>query len=839
MSIKLKDIIYNKSNDSDKLDGIDSTSFAKTVKVGNTSYNANSSIISLPSYPTTLPNPQSLTIQANGISLGSYNGSSALSVNITYSNIGAAKTDHTHSQYYDSAISRTKNTVLAAPNGQAGTATFRALVAADIPSLAISKITNLQTTLDNKASSSSLSNYLPLAGGTMNKEANIYFQSSNTYGSSLWRVFAYGPTFQFKYGDYGSSSADNGSFVLSKSGVAYFEGSLGIGGSPEQKLHIHNGNIQISGSSSTSPTIIKNFLSDGNNYTTIGSEEYPFIINNTTGDVSIWEGDNGRQVSLARYGSIVFKTTKQGGWAMGSKVVSSDKTSIDAFICGALGDTNTLTYYYFGGQYSSPSMVIMPDGKVGVGTKTPSYLLHVYGNLGVGNIYNSYYNLISSNTNPYLKFINSSTNWYVQVYNKLLWLGSGATYHTGVSVDSRGGFTARSVTVIDSNTANTSYKSRWSFYGWDDTLSITKRNLTTNAYVDNVITVLYSSGNVGIGTTTPLDKLHVNGGITSTTTVKGINFTSTGAGSGTYNVGVITTNSTNGLEFEAPLQSDSSTAATRPITFSWRGGYANRYGMQLFGGGTNAYLTLTSSKTSIKFFAWDDGCTYIESGNTAFTANADLNITGTGGNTGSNLWLNMANIYCRGGKYVNIDSGNWSSYISTSASLSWPIKSPTTNNRHTEISTGGDILLRLDGNTGFAHGIGSYNTAGTCYGFAAGLYGNNTSLGYYFYGGTYDAPKAVILPNGNVGIGTTSPTFALEVNSGAIRATGYYMHNCDTSQSISARFGLYQWGNEVQFTKRTSSNVHDGTCMAIDLTSGKVNFDYGIKIGGQEITFIT
>ncbi len=42
---------------------------------------------------------------------------------------------HTHSQYYDSAISRTANTVLAAPNGSAGTATFRKLVAADLPSL--------------------------------------------------------------------------------------------------------------------------------------------------------------------------------------------------------------------------------------------------------------------------------------------------------------------------------------------------------------------------------------------------------------------------------------------------------------------------------------------------------------------------------------------------------------------------------------------------------------------------------------------------------------------------------------------------------------------------------
>lgn len=45
----------------------------------------------------------------------------------------AAPASHTHSQYYDSGISRTANTVLAAPNGSAGGATFRKLVAADLP----------------------------------------------------------------------------------------------------------------------------------------------------------------------------------------------------------------------------------------------------------------------------------------------------------------------------------------------------------------------------------------------------------------------------------------------------------------------------------------------------------------------------------------------------------------------------------------------------------------------------------------------------------------------------------------------------------------------------------
>lgn len=44
-------------------------------------------------------------------------------------------TNHSHSEYYSSNISRSANTVLAAPNGSSGSATFRRLVAADIPAL--------------------------------------------------------------------------------------------------------------------------------------------------------------------------------------------------------------------------------------------------------------------------------------------------------------------------------------------------------------------------------------------------------------------------------------------------------------------------------------------------------------------------------------------------------------------------------------------------------------------------------------------------------------------------------------------------------------------------------
>lgn len=81
------------------------------------------------------------TITLSGAVTGSVSFDGSANVTLTTS------VNHTHSQYYDSNISRTKNTVLAAPNGTDGKAIFRSLVAADIPSLTKSKISDFPTSM--------------------------------------------------------------------------------------------------------------------------------------------------------------------------------------------------------------------------------------------------------------------------------------------------------------------------------------------------------------------------------------------------------------------------------------------------------------------------------------------------------------------------------------------------------------------------------------------------------------------------------------------------------------------------------------------------------------------
>lgn len=69
-------------------------SFATVATSG--SYNDLSNKPTIPTIPSSLKNPNSLTISLNGTSQGAYDGSSAKSINVTPYNIGAAPSSHTH-----------------------------------------------------------------------------------------------------------------------------------------------------------------------------------------------------------------------------------------------------------------------------------------------------------------------------------------------------------------------------------------------------------------------------------------------------------------------------------------------------------------------------------------------------------------------------------------------------------------------------------------------------------------------------------------------------------------------------------------------------------------------
>ena len=61
--------------------------------------NGNQRLAHISEIPTSLKNPHSLILKANGTTLAIYDGSSAKEANFTYANVGAASASHTHSYY--------------------------------------------------------------------------------------------------------------------------------------------------------------------------------------------------------------------------------------------------------------------------------------------------------------------------------------------------------------------------------------------------------------------------------------------------------------------------------------------------------------------------------------------------------------------------------------------------------------------------------------------------------------------------------------------------------------------------------------------------------------------
>ena len=120
--------------------------------------------------------------------LAAWNGYELRAVNKSL--FAQASHSHTVSQIsdfgthvYDATISRTANTVLAAPNGKAGSASFRALVATDIPSITKSKIIDFPSSLPASdvyawAKASSKPSY---SWGEITGKPSTYTPSSHTH----------------------------------------------------------------------------------------------------------------------------------------------------------------------------------------------------------------------------------------------------------------------------------------------------------------------------------------------------------------------------------------------------------------------------------------------------------------------------------------------------------------------------------------------------------------------------------------------------------------------------------------------------------------------------------
>lgn len=103
-----------------------------------------------------------------------------------------------------------------------------------------------------------------------------------------------------------------------------------------------------------------------------------------TGSLKFTGGADSRTVELSNSGSLIL-TAANGGWASGLYYKLYGGTAI-GYAAAAYGSANALSYYFYGGNYANPSMAILPNGNVGIGTASPTSKLHVAGDMNFNGI---------------------------------------------------------------------------------------------------------------------------------------------------------------------------------------------------------------------------------------------------------------------------------------------------------------------------------------------------------------------------------------------------------------------------------------------------------------------
>ena len=103
-----------------------------------------------------------------------------------------------------------------------------------------------------------------------------------------------------------------------------------------------------------------------------------------TGSLKFTGGADSRTVELSNSGSLIL-TAANAGWAAGLYYKLYGGTVI-GYAAAAYGSASALSYYYYGGSYTNPSMAILPNGNVGIGTAAPTSKLHVAGDMNLNGI---------------------------------------------------------------------------------------------------------------------------------------------------------------------------------------------------------------------------------------------------------------------------------------------------------------------------------------------------------------------------------------------------------------------------------------------------------------------
>jgi hypothetical protein len=331
-------------------------------------------------------------------------------------------------------------------------------------------------------------------------------------------------------------------------------------------------------------------------------------------------------------------------------------------------------------------------------------------------------------------------------------------------------------------------------------------NLPANGLVAGTNQLVLSGGNVGIGTTSPIWKFTVAGGGTSSL------FTTTDYAPGTTGSAIgITPSAGTGNTYGLIQVYNSGGAATNSLALQPSGG--------------NVGIGTTSPLTKLHLYKGLDSA-----GPVTYTASVSAE------GLLLNHYTNTSDGYRRYGDIVsfgNQDGANGGGVIRflTNSQASYTVVEQMRIDRNGNVgigttSPGGALQVNgttiLGGALSTSGGDFSFMDAGVADSTAVRLMSNggnlflqNGSGGNTYFRNKTAATVMTVQNGGNVGIGTTSPAAALEVNGGFIRAIAHASGTGAQSNTAPAQIA----GRTLTFTKSKSS------------TSIRIGWTDGVRVG--------
>ncbi len=379
------------------------------------------------------------------------------------------------------------------------------------------------------------------------------------------------------------------------------------------------------------------------------------------------------------------------------------------------------------------------SGNVGIGTTNPGATLDVYGNGGSANINVGTNGTLSSggevfkiNSNIYpLDLVSASGNVGIGTTSPQGQLNIGNVSNAGLKTYTNG--------QGDGLVVNTYYNASNIYESYVDLVAARTSSFINGGSNFRFITqplssgnpavamVINQSGNVGIGTTNPADKLDVVGTVRSS--ISGGNFSFMAVGNDS------STNITSGTNTGLYLQNTSATAGNHALIQGWdangnqQGSFGFLYGSHTGNFQASLFIEPRNVATPSAFVVASTGNVGI--GTTG--PGATLDVYGNGGSANINVGTNGT--LSSGGGVFKINSNIYPlDLVSASGNVGIGTTSP-------QFSL--DVAGQIHSSRGIVFPDGSVQTTAT--------------------GQTMSATNAITQSGGNVGIGTTNPTHALDI----------------------------------------------------------------------------